>query len=221
VLTALASLPVLATREPPPPTAPRTSPVLHFLRLPGIWRVLTLILVYKAGEAFAQGMLRPFLIDRRFTTDDIALMLGTVGFISGMAGALTGGALVVRFGRKRALVAFGVTQALAVAGYAFLAAHDASETAIYTFTGIEHFTSGMATAALFTCMMDWSRVESSGTDYTVQASAVVIATGVASTLSGVSADALGYAAHFVVATCLCLLAVVVAAVVFPRQEQTS
>ena len=49
----------------------------------------------------------------------------------------------------------------------------------------------MATAALFTCMMDWCRPGHSGSDYTVQASTVVIASGIAASLSGVTAHHLG------------------------------
>jgi len=58
--------------------------------------------------------------------------------------------------------------------------------------GAEHLASGMATAALFTVMMHECRPEHAGTDYTVQASLVVVATGGAAAVSGFSAQALGY-----------------------------
>lgn len=61
----------------------------------------------------------------------------------------------------------------------------------------------MATAALFTVMMEACRPEHAGTDYTVQASLVVIATGLAAAVSGFSAQALGYAGHFVLSAALC------------------
>ena len=54
----------------------------------------------------------------------------------------------------------------------------------------------MATAALFTCMMDWCRAETGATDYTVQACAMAVAVGVATSISGFSADLLGYSGHF-------------------------
>jgi predicted MFS family arabinose efflux permease len=64
-------------------------------------------------------------------------------------------------------------------------------------------------------MMDWSRPETSATDYTVQASAVVIATGLASSVSGYSAQALGYFRHFVAAALLATAALLVVARLFP------
>jgi len=217
VLTALSSVPVIVLREPPPPPVePTHRGGLHFVQRPGALRLLALIALYKAGEAFAQGMLRPFLVDQHLSLTDVGWLLGTVGFIAGMLGALVGGGLVTRIGRRRALLGFGVVQVLAVAGYAYLAITVPSRAELYVWCGVEHFASGMATAALFTCMMDWSATESAATDYTVQASTVVIATGLASTVSGFSAGALGYAPHFALAAALCVAAVVGVAVLFPR-----
>jgi predicted MFS family arabinose efflux permease len=217
VLTALASVPVLASAEPTRAPVPSAVPGVHFLRLPGVWRLLALIVSWKFGESFAQGMLRPFLVDLKLELADIALMLGTVGFCAGMLGAVAGGLLVERLGRQRALVAFGIGQVITVSGYAYLAFGTPSVAQLYGWCAAEHFASGMATAALFTCMMDWSRPGRSGTDYTVQASAVVIAQGGAATLSGFSADAIGYGPHFAVGAALCVVAVVLAAKLFPSR----
>jgi predicted MFS family arabinose efflux permease len=217
-LTVLSTIPVLAATEPPTVSvhAP-LKPDVHFLDLPGAWRIIALVVVYKFGEAAAQGMLKPFLVDHHLELRDIAYIVGTVGFVGGMAGAVIGGTLVGTMGRKRALLVFGGGQVVSVLGYAYLALHEPSYGELYVWTGVEHFASGMATAALFTAMMDWCRPQYSGTDYTVQASAVVIATGVSSTLAGISADALGYAAHFLVCAGLCVVAIVVAARLFPAQ----
>jgi RhtX/FptX family siderophore transporter len=216
-LTAIATWPVITAREPaparPPGERPRTT--LHFLRRPGAARVLALVVVYKVGDAFATGMLRPFLADAGLTLEDIGWLLGTVGFVAGLLGSLCGGALVNRLGRRTSLIAFGVLQAAAVAGYAFLAAGRPGMPALYVLCAAEHFTGGMATAALFTCMMDWCSREESATDYTVQASAVVIATGFASAVAGFSAQALGYVGHFALATALATAALAVVHRCFP------
>ncbi|HKO90986.1 MAG TPA: MFS transporter [Polyangiaceae bacterium] len=219
-LTALATLPILAAREPSAAPRPGDAPAVavHFLRRPGAARLLLLIITYKAGDAFATGMLRPFLADVGLSLSDIGWLLGTVGFVAGLLGALAGGALVNRLGRKEALTWFGLLQAASVAGYAYLASGTPTAPALYVLCAAEHFAGGMATAALFTCMMDWCSREACGTDYTVQASAVVIATGVASAVAGVSAQALGYLGHFCVASVLSLGALAVVRRFFPTPE---
>ena len=216
-LTALSTLPVLVAAEPPTVTAEKPlEPDVHFLHLPGAWRVIALVVVYKFGEAAAQGMLRPFLVDHHLGLRDIAYIIGSIGFLAGMAGAIAGGTLVGVIGRKRSLLLFGVGQVVTVVGYAYLAFGEPTYRELYVWAGFEHFASGMATAALFTAMMDWCRPAYAGSDYTVQASAVVIATGVSSTLAGISADALGYGGHFIVCAVLCVIAIVTAATLFPR-----
>ena len=56
-LTLLASVPVFTAREPEVPVAETTEPHVHFLHRPGAWRLIALVVVYKAGDAFAQGCL--------------------------------------------------------------------------------------------------------------------------------------------------------------------
>ena len=224
-LTALASLPVLLWREPSTTSAreatdsstarERLAAARHFLQLRGVWPVLAMIALYKFGEASAQSLLPTFLHDAEIGDQAIAMIRGTVGFLAGMGGALAGGVLVTRLGRARSLIAFGLGQVVAVGGYAYLAFTSPSLAELYVWAGVEHFASGMATAALFTSMMDWSRPASSGTDYTVMASTVVIATGLASILGGVSADRLGYGWHFVVAASVCALATLAVTRLYP------
>jgi predicted MFS family arabinose efflux permease len=216
-LTIVATLPIVFAAEPPraAPDASASDDRLHFLRRPGVARLLLLIVTYKAGDAFASSMLRPFLVDAGLNLEDIGWLLGSVGFLAGLLGALSGGALVNRLGRKPSLIIFGLLQALSVAGYAYLAAGAPTRSDLYALCAAEHFAGGMATAALFTCMMDWSSEEASATDYTVQASAVVIATGAAAAVAGFSAQALGYPAHFALGGLLALCAVLLVHRNFP------
>jgi RhtX/FptX family siderophore transporter len=220
-LTLLVTLPALLTPEPAHVMQAQADKAVHFVRRPGSLRIIMLLIAYKAGDAFATGMLRPFLADLGLGMADVGWLLGTVGFIAGLLGALTGGALVNRLGHKRALLGFGLAQALSVAGYAYLASTKPDLKALYVACAAEHFAGGMATAALFTCMMSWCSKSSGGTDYTVQASAVVVATGLSSTLSGFSAQALGYFWHFCVATAACFVSLILAARWFPEARHVA
>jgi PAT family beta-lactamase induction signal transducer AmpG len=222
LLTALATLPALAMKERHSLQSSHSSSSTpsHFLRRPGAIEIVVLLVTYKFGDAFSTGMLRPFLADAGLPLSEIGKLLGTVGFVAGLLGALAGGALVNRVGRRSSLLGFGALQALTVAGYAYLAHEHMGRPLLYVLCAAEHFAGGMATAALFTCMMDWCGSAMSATDYTVQASAVVVATGIASSVSGFSAQALGYFNHFVVATVLAAAALVAVALLFPKPEPT-
>lgn len=217
-IIAAASAPVFTYKELPHAALGTAADVgiCSFLRRPGAAYVMALVTTYKFGEAFAIGMVRPLLVDKGFGLSDIGAMLGIVGFGAVLIGGLTGGALVNILGRRKALIVFGVGQAAAVAGYAYMASHSVGRGFAYTVCAAEHFTSGMANAGLFTCMMDWSSRETGATDYTLQASAVVIASGLASSLSGFSAGRFGYTSHFALSFVLASAAALVAATLYNK-----
>jgi PAT family beta-lactamase induction signal transducer AmpG len=203
-LIAVATVPVLVHREAPAAFAPERlgggrawlEALRSLLTRPGMLPWLLLLVVYKAGDAFAVGMLRPFLVDAGRSLEQVGWMLGVVGFTTGLIGAVLGGWAAGRFGRVPALVGCGAFQVLAAAAYIPCALGTVSDAALAAVVGLDHLAGGMATVALFTMMMDTSRLDHAGTDYTVQASVVVFASGVGAALAGVSAEALGHAGHF-------------------------
>lgn len=210
-LVALTTLPVLLVREPPAAVGVGVERGLlaSFLRQPGIDSWLVVLAVFKFGESFGVTMLRPNLVDRGVELSELGWILGTAGALAGLVGAVVGGLAVGRIGRYRALLAFAGLQALAVAGYAVIAAAPPGPLDLGMVTALcvfEHLASGMATVALFTLMMDRTRPHAAGTDYTIQASVVVLASGLAAMVSGASAERIGYAAHDLVAAGICLLA---------------
>lgn len=215
-LMALSSLPILRWREPVPSAlaaaslAHSASPVAWwpafraFLRRPGLLAWVVTLCIYKAGDAFASAMVRPFLVDLGLGVDDVGWLLGTAGCTAALAGAMVGGLLLTRLPRRAALLGFGVMQLLSVAVWIVPAVWpDLSRPALYGVSIFEHFAGSMATVALFTMMMDACDPAQAGTDYTLQACVVVVATGAMSAVSGFSAKALGFPMHFGLATLLC------------------
>lgn len=202
-----ASLPLwfapAAPREAPPERPSFAAAQLHrWFAEPGAGRWLALLVAYKVGDALGTGMVKPMLVDMGQDIGTIGRVLGLYGSLAGMTGALLGGLLVQRLGRRLALSLFAGGQVLTMLAYAGLAL--AGPGWLVPVSVAEHFCSGMATAALFTAMMDACRRDRAGVDYTVQASVVVIAQGLGAVFSGYSAARLGYAGHFAFATALCL-----------------
>lgn len=212
VILAICTVPVLLHREAPAP--PVELPVLSwdwFYR-PGLDGWLLVLVMYKIGDAMASPMVKPLLVDRGYLLDDIGWLSGTLGSVTGLAGALLGGALSAKIGRRSALLLCGALQAVSVLGYA-AAARWSADLHLQIALAAEHLFGGMATVSLFTAMMDRCRPEREATDYTVQASLVVLATGVGGYLGGVVADRLDYPAFFALCAAVCVAGGAVTAVV--------
>jgi len=213
VLMLLTTVPVLSFEEPVQRV--RSTPnvreaVQYFLRDRGARRWAAVLGLYKFGEYLGTSMLRPFFVDEGLSLGDLGILLGTVGFAAGLVGALFGGWCVTRLGRRRSLLWFGALQSFAVASYAVCVGASGQSWRLYAPVVFEHLTSGMATAALFTLMMDRCRPDQTGTDYTLQASWVVLATMVASALGGTTATRLDFGPNFILGGVVSLAAVALA-----------
>ena len=166
------------------------------LKLPGMAALLCWLVAYKFGDSMASAMAKPYLVDAGWSKTEIGTWAGVLGSTAALAGAALGGLMSDWLGRRRALLFCGVAQSLAVALYALHAAGMGSAVLLKAAVISEHLLGGMATVALFTLMMDASDPQHAGTDYTLQASSVVVAIGIASVAGGLLGDALGYGAMF-------------------------
>lgn len=188
--------------------------IVRFFRRSGGSTWLAILLLYRAAEAMALTMINPMLVDMGFTLGQIGALMGIAGSIASLAGALTGGMLILRLGRKPSLVVFGTLQAAAVGLLmvpAAAGASAASPAGVYAVVVAVAFTGGMATAALYTNMMDRAQPQTAATDFTVQQSVCAIGPLMGSALSGFSAATFGYGGHFL--ACAVVGAISVAVIV--------
>lgn len=211
VVLALPLVPALRFREPASPAAARAVDLRalgRFFTRPGTAAWLPILLLYRTGETMAITMFNPMLVDLGFSLADIGLLLGVASSLGSLGGALTGGLLVRRLGRRRALAAFAVVQAAGVALLAVLALRAIAATApggigatgvigsIYAAAVVCAFAGGLGTAALYTAMMDRSTGAAAATDFSVQQALAAVGPLLAASLSGWSAARLGYPLHF-------------------------
>ncbi|MFP5430896.1 MAG: MFS transporter [Gammaproteobacteria bacterium] len=214
-LLLLLTVPVWRFREPAPasPQGPARSYVgifTSFFARPGLKGWLVVLVTYKAGESLGSAMVKPMLVDMGLDLKQIGLMVSMAGSIAALAGALLGGWLTTVIGRYHAIIGFGALQGLGVAAYAWLSWHheageSVSMTAIYSINALEHFASGMAMAALLTAVMDLSRPDHAGADFTVQVSILAIFGGSFYLGAGFVAEALGYTGYYLISGAIALV----------------
>lgn len=111
-LLTLTLLPVLRFPESQvlPPSATRViranplAGVWARLKLPGMAALLCWLIAYKFGDAMASAMAKPYLVDAGWSKSDIGLWAGVVGSAGGLLGAVLGGLLSDRHGRRTRLM---------------------------------------------------------------------------------------------------------------------
>jgi PAT family beta-lactamase induction signal transducer AmpG len=191
--------------------------LLSFVWRPGTQIWLVFILIYVTGSSMAATMFQPLLVDLGLSIADIGWMSGIVGSGAAIIGSLLAGGLIQPLGRQRSLILFGILQAIAVLALTLPAMGLRDPVLLYAVSTGEVFARSLAGTALFTVMMDKSRRETAGSDYTLQSSVFMIGHHVGiPALSGFIAAALGYTGVFLIGFVICLVSVWLATQVIGR-----
>lgn len=116
--------------------------------------ILFLIMFYKFGDALALSLLTNFLLNGLgFTLTEIGLAYKIVSFVAMILGGFVGGVILTRWSIYKALLVFGIAQAVSNLAFAVLAIAGKQFFLMAASVFIENFCSGLSTAALLAFMM--------------------------------------------------------------------
>jgi MFS family permease len=183
-----------------PPSRPRGRQLAllwwHRAMRPGVLALAGLIFCFRFGDQMAAGLITPFLLDQGLTKADLAVLKGAVGSGTSLLGAAIGGWLMLRVGRRTALLSCGFMQAAVYGLYVAAALGMGGVPMLWLATVAEGVIGTMATVALYSLMMDSADPAHPGTDYTLMGSIGVSLATVGGIAGGLVGDHLGYAAAF-------------------------
>ena len=132
-------------------------PVKELLSRKGIVSLLLFIFFYKLGEAFTastSGVMMPFLIQGLgFSLDTVGIVNKVVGVISLLFGGLLSGVLLMRWSILRALLCFGILQAVTNLLFVALAISGKNLSLFAVAVVSDNIAAGMGTTALVALIM--------------------------------------------------------------------
>jgi len=141
-------------------------PLTDFFSRPGAWMLLLLIVLYKLGDAFAGALSTTFLLrGAGFSAVDVGMVNKVFGLLATILGALAGGVLMSRMGLYRALLWFGVLQAVSNFGYWVLAVTPADLRVMAAVVALENICGGLGTAAFLALLMAVCKQQFSATQF--------------------------------------------------------
>jgi PAT family beta-lactamase induction signal transducer AmpG len=179
-------------------------PFLEYFKRPSALTILLFIVLYKVADSMATEMTMPFYLDLGFSLTTIGKNVKLFGLIATIAGGLVGGTCLIRLGLYRALWIFGILQALANLGFAWLANLGANENALILVISLENITAGMATAAFVTFLASLTNRKFSATQYALLSSLTGVPRVILASPTGFMAKHLGWSGFFVTCTSLAL-----------------
>jgi PAT family beta-lactamase induction signal transducer AmpG len=191
----------------------------YFAR-PGAGLFLLLIVLYKLGDAFAGSLTTTFLIKGlAFSQAEVGIANKIIGLWLTIAGALVGGALMLRLSLYRALLLFGILQLLSNFGFCLIAVLGKGswgslvmpsfdwavvslrEAASLDFLLLavlagENITSGMGTVALVALLMALCHRRFTATHYALLSALAAVGRIYVSPVAGVLTESVGWSAFY-------------------------
>jgi len=186
-------------RAPETLTAAFAGPLKEFFGRNGAWLVLLLIVLYKLGDAFAGSLTTAFLIQGLgFTATDVGAINKALGLAATITGALMGGAWMAGLGLYRALLIFGVLQAVTNLGFMALALAGKSYPLMVAAVAAENLCGGMGTAAFVALLMSQCDHRFTATQYALLSALAAVGRVYVGPAAGYMVAAIGWAPFFFV-----------------------
>lgn len=212
LLAGLLGVGVVTTLIAPTPlserAAPRSmreavvEPLRELYRRPGIGVALAIILFYKVGDSVAGHLQIPFLMEMGFSRTEIGAVLKGLGLGATIVGALLGGGFVARWGLKRALLVFGIAQAVANLGYVAVALAGKNYAVMTAAIGLDNLMNGLGTAAFVAFLMTLCNKRFTAVQYALFSSLMSVPGRLLGYHSGWLAEHAGWAIFFTVSVVL-------------------
>ncbi|MEE9568825.1 MAG: MFS transporter [Candidatus Binatia bacterium] len=197
------------------PEAARQHWLSGFVGWIGTWKAVPLVvfvLTYKMGEFAIGPMVKPFWVDygsliwadRGELMFQIGLIPTTFGIVLSVAGALSGGAFISRYGIFHGIWVLGLFQAVSNLGYALVAWADLGRFGLYGASVFESFSGGLGTAAFLAFLMNICEKEHATTQYAFLSSVFSLTGRLVGGVSGLGAERFGYGNYFALTFLLAL-----------------
>lgn len=193
--------------QPLPPRTLRDAVVEPFrdlLQRDQAWLLLAIVMLYKFGDVVVSAIRTPFLRSVGFTLTEIGVAGKFVGIAATIIGALVGAGFVAKWGLKKALIVFGVGQAVPNLTYALLGVVGKSYPLMIAGYGIDNVMGGMGTAAQVAFFMTICNKRYTATQYALLTSLMTIPGHLFGMGSGAIVVSIGWPAMWVLSVVFAL-----------------
>ena len=192
-------------------------PLIELFRRSGALPILGFLVLYKFGENLATALIRPFLIQKCYSPEDVGVGTATIGLIALIVGAFLGGVSTDRIGLTRSLWLFGAIQSVGFLGYVVIdqltpgspcaggvmgavLQPPSHRITMLAAIGVENLCQGMATGAFGVMLLRMTQKQFSATQYALFSSIFAVGRIVTGPIAGFTADAIGWTPFYLCAT---------------------
>ncbi len=180
--------------------------VFHsYFSRPGIWAMVSFILLYRFGEAMILKIAPLFALDvvtkggLGLSPQQYGVIYGTLGIIAMMAGGVLGGWIVSKYGFRKSVWPLTVALILPNALYIYIAMHAPSIWLVYLVVIVEQFGIGMGYTAYTIYLMFTAKGKCKTSHFAISTGIMALGMMIPGMISGKLQMAMGYPLFFTIA----------------------
>jgi MFS transporter, PAT family, beta-lactamase induction signal transducer AmpG len=176
-------------------------PFRDFFQRAGVFMgaaVLLFIVLFKLPDYLGASLRAPFLVQTGFSETEIGAILGGIGLLATIFGALFGGVVVAKVGINRSLWIFGLLQAASNLMYYFQAVIGKNNNFLVVTMVVENFCTGLVTAGFVAFLMSLCSVRFSATQYALLSSLMSASRDIVVAPFGGVAESVGWPTYFLI-----------------------
>jgi PAT family beta-lactamase induction signal transducer AmpG len=174
-------------------------PLKDFFSRPLALTMLSLVVLYKLGDAYAGTLTTPFLLRGvGFSPTEVGTINKGMGLVATIVGAMFGGTLMVNLGLFRSLIAFGLLQMVSNLSFMLLALTGKSYAMLFFTVAFENLSGGMGTAALAALLMALCNKRYTATQFALLSSLSALGRVFISPTSGYLVEKTGWSIFFLI-----------------------
>ncbi|MBV8209317.1 MAG: MFS transporter [Burkholderiaceae bacterium] len=172
--------------------------------------ILAFVSTFRISDILLAAMASPFYLDMGFTKGQVATVSSVNGVAMFLIGAISGGALVSRFGLRSVLIAGAALSPASVLLFAWLATRGNDLTALVAAVSADNLVGGAASSAFIAYLSNLTSARFTATQYALFSSLMLMLPKGIALFSGVAVERFGYAEYFAAAAALGLPALALA-----------
>lgn len=173
-------------------------PFKEFLTRPQAITLLAFLIFYKLGDAFAATLTSPFLIRGvGFSLLEVGIFYKSVGLVATLLGVFIGGVMLNNVGLFRALLLFGIIQALTNVLFLLLTFVGPNYPVMIMTIFLENLGGGLGTAAFMVLIMSLCNPQYTATQFALLSSLTAVGRVFVGPAAGFLVEIYGWAEFFV------------------------
>ena len=158
--------------------------------------MLAFLALYKLGDNMATALASPFYLDMQFTTDQIGIIAKQAALWPSIIGGLLGALVIVKIGINKALWIFGAIQLITIFGFVWLSGAGPDPVILAVVIAGEYLGVGLGTAASVAFIARETSRLAVATQFAMFTAIASLPRVVASSVSGLLVDTIGWTDFF-------------------------